>query len=444
MVSEAQMGVIQTPRSCDRCFSLKTQCDLAEVCGRCRRLGLECTNVRPVRPKGRPRKLERPNEAPTFSEPCLAPLADLISRSLDQVSTRHLGPAFAAALLEHITSTSHGHGFYAALLALAPPTSSAHVSSSQPPGILADPAASLTPTLVCSLLSVALDLRQQSLIIPDQQSTKLNKDSLRARSLARIPQVSSRYESSVSDALSLLFFSYTWCFSCEHMYVSVRWAALARVIITDAVKVPASRPYALQDLEQRITDLVLREPQLGSRPWRDAHDALEEFYIFFPTELLKYDDIKFQYQAESMIWMHGLYIILYAGRDFLTILMDPNALSDETLRHALGHSLLLGEVLPVVDRLGGGFEFVSPALLFFVLVSSAIQIATLGKYLPDLRNETTMTNTDFNVPPSSPTSSVPAKLVESSRMHLQIVSAIRSRSALCLDVGKLKRYLPRR
>ncbi|KAF4990714.1 hypothetical protein FDECE_14265 [Fusarium decemcellulare] len=491
MPPDAPTGAIQPSRSCDRCFSLKTQCDLAEVCGRCRRLGLECTNLRPVRPKGRPRKPDRPSEVPESPDPCLSPLADLIKGCLDQASTRRLGPALAEALIEHITSTSHGHGFYATLLRIDPLESSVRVSNNQSSGIVAGPEMSLTPTLVSSLLSVALDLLQQSPVLPDQQSTTLNQDLLLASSLARIPQVSSRHEPSVPDALSLLFFSYTWCFTCQHLDMSRRWATLARVIITDAIRHPVLGCHAFQGLSQRtfvgialqerilgllhynnsdpspyeqgtvssgmrlgkvqnvlvvrasrypgrlrfvielmvfrVADFVLQEPQSGSCAWRDAYDALEEFYIFFPPGLLKYDDVEFLYQAESMIWMHGLYIILYVGRDLLSILMDPDALSGETLRHALGHSLLLGEILPTVDRLGGEFEFISPALLLFVLVSSAIQIAVLGRYLFDLGNIDTTTNTDLDVALGSPTFSVPAKLVESSWRHLQIVSAIRSR-----------------
>lgn len=42
----------------------------------------------------------------------------------------------------------------------------------------------------------------------------------------------------------------------------------------------------------------------------DAYDDIEEFYILFPPQLLKFDDLSFLYQAEAMLWMHGLFIIL--------------------------------------------------------------------------------------------------------------------------------------
>lgn len=201
--------------------------------------------MRPIRPKGRPRKLENPNhpQAPDTGSPLFA---DLISCSLDQVSTQHLTPAVASTLLEHMASLTHGHGFYAALLSIPSLTGPFRDSRT-----LASPETALTPTLVCSLLAVALDLFQQSHLVVDHQSAKLNGESLRASSLAQIPHILSRYEASASDALSLLFLSYTWCFTREHMDVSVRWATLARVIITDAIKAPKSRPPALRDLEQR-------------------------------------------------------------------------------------------------------------------------------------------------------------------------------------------------
>lgn len=41
-----------------------------------------------------------------------------------------------------------------------------------------------------------------------------------------------------------------------------------------------------------------------------AYEELEDYYIRFPVNLLKFDDLEFPYQAEAMIWMHGLFIVL--------------------------------------------------------------------------------------------------------------------------------------
>ena len=48
-------GALRT-RACDRCASLKTQCDLKDRCARCERLGLVCEDLRHKAPRGRPRK----------------------------------------------------------------------------------------------------------------------------------------------------------------------------------------------------------------------------------------------------------------------------------------------------------------------------------------------------------------------------------------------------
>jgi hypothetical protein len=37
---------------------------------------------------------------------------------------------------------------------------------------------------------------------------------------------------------------------------------------------------------------------------------LEDFYVWFPSGLLEYSQLRFWYQAEIMIWMHGLFIVL--------------------------------------------------------------------------------------------------------------------------------------
>lgn len=39
-------------------------------------------------------------------------------------------------------------------------------------------------------------------------------------------------------------------------------------------------------------------------------DELEEYFLNFPTQLLAYSSLNFAYEAEAMVWFHGIYIVL--------------------------------------------------------------------------------------------------------------------------------------
>ncbi|KAM5342007.1 hypothetical protein ACJ41O_015038 [Fusarium nematophilum] len=293
----------------------------------------------------------------------------------------------------------------------------------------------LPHTLLHGLLSVALELRHLSLSSSVQQSAALNKDSLRASCLARMPQLSWRYQAEPSDALMLLLFSCTWCFTPHLIDVSVRWNNLARVIITDAIhsdihsagnnvraqermvlalllhgrqplpsrlnpgqfpgglSAAAEKPSPQTYLETltaltRAIDLVLQAPQRGSRAWREAYDGLENFYIAFPPSLLRFSDLKFLYQAEAMIWMHGLFI-----------------------------------VLPSLQRMDIYLESLSSATILFLLLSCAVHVAVLAGYasVPETGGMMLFVESDG--------SQVPEKLSNSTWVHLQVLSTIRERCA---------------
>ncbi|KAJ9418962.1 hypothetical protein FOXG_17213 [Fusarium oxysporum f. sp. lycopersici 4287] len=506
MPPDSSPETLQTPRSCDRCFSLKTQCDLAQVCGRCKRLGLECTNIRPVRPKGRPRKSERSSEPPQTVD-----LSTAIGRVLDQTLILQLDNDLASSLVEHIVSTHQAHGLYAAILTSPPslpvPTRGlASGPTSYPSKIPTELYSILTPSIIYSLLSIALDIQQPSSRLPSHPSSRINSNSLRTAALTHIPRVLSPYDPKVSDALSLLFLSHAWCFQSERIRDSVRWWTFAHVIIDDVIKTRVSLPFpcALQDLEQRaclgialqdsilsilhynravslqqkddgplfasiepprantkdaegsratgfsnlfgplirLANAVVQEPKPSSRTWRDIYDDIEEYYIVFPSELLRFNDLKFLYQAEAMTWMHGLFIILYIGRDPIDIILKPDLLEGETLRQVLGHSLLFGEILHSINRLGDDLSYLSPAVVFFLIISSAVQIAALGMYLNNPADESAMPGIAIEVSTTSSTQSVPQKLMDSSRAHLHLLSAISTQckrydSLLLVEIQKL-------
>ena len=116
--------------------------------------------------------------------------------------------------------------------------------------------------------------------------------------------------------------------------------------------------------QRRPLDLIIQEPEPATRLWMSAYEELEDFYIRFPVHLLKFDDLEFPYQAEAMVWMHGMFMMLCEPRacfvvchsdvanpptpdtkcDLLNILLDPKLVCSRIFSHVLGHSLLLGEV----------------------------------------------------------------------------------------------------
>ncbi|KAE8358635.1 hypothetical protein BDV27DRAFT_66015 [Aspergillus caelatus] len=468
-------------RSCDRCFIMKTQCDLAEVCGRCKRLGLECTNIRPVKSKGRPRKSQRPNQPQGDTQPPtrgrtperVSPYPpDMIIQAVLTGLNQHVDPLLAGPLLQHIRTLRPGHGLCAVMLA-------------EPHSAVDNGLDIHNPALYCSIISIVLELWQRRVHQPDEQSLQQKRDLIREEALSRIPHIFSRSEPSVSDALSLLLLSHTWCLTSQHIDAAAQWTALAHFIINNSIKGRDLLSYAPREVDKRVSfgctlqestlnllhysainhgeqkvatdhlyhifnvspvsecnsasasqrfpaeylalfipliricSLVLTEPPSGSRDWLNAYDDIEAFYIAFPISLLRFDNLRFLYQAEAMVWMHGLLIILYVGRDLLSILLRP--LDDDTLRHVLNHSLLIGEVLPSIERLADGFEDTSPALIFFLLLSCAVHIATLGRYALDQGRAVLFAASDE----SGTSASIPQKIITSSWMHLHIVSQIR-------------------
>jgi hypothetical protein len=134
----------------------------------------------------------------------------------------------------------------------------------------------------------------------------------------------------------------------------------------------------------------------------------------------------------------------------LTILLNPEILQGDTLQRALSHSLLLGEVLPSIERLAEGSGSISPALVFFLLLGPAVHIAVLGRYLPSSNPETmplSGTSTrGLHLPYIHPSNAypedIPERLATSSWMYLQLLSYIRENcprydSPLLADITQL-------
>ncbi|KAE8323146.1 hypothetical protein BDV39DRAFT_218046 [Aspergillus sergii] len=157
---------------------------------------------------------------------------------------------------------------------------------------------------------------------------------------------------------------------------------------------------------------VIEAPSFGSQAWTTIKNDLCCYFFRFPPALLRFDDLTYAYEAEAMIWMHGLFIILYGTRDLVDLIMNPVYHEADRFSYLLEHSLLLGDVLPTVLSLDPYLESLSPATVVFLLHSTAIHAIALRQFFSDNSNHALLEN------------GVPAKLVRSSDHHHNLLSAI--------------------
>ncbi|RMZ42463.1 hypothetical protein CA14_002785 [Aspergillus flavus] len=157
---------------------------------------------------------------------------------------------------------------------------------------------------------------------------------------------------------------------------------------------------------------VIEAPSFGSRAWTTIRNDLCNYFFRFPPALLRFEDLTYAYEAEAMIWMHGLFIILYGTRDLADLIMNPVYHEADRFSYLLEHSLLLGDVLPTVLSLDPYLESLSPATIIFLLQSTTIHAIALRQFFSDNSNHALLEN------------GVPAKLVRSSDHHHSLLSAI--------------------
>ncbi|KAH7127293.1 hypothetical protein EDB81DRAFT_140803 [Dactylonectria macrodidyma] len=108
--------------------------------------------------------------------------------------------------------------------------------------------------------------------------------------------------------------------------------------------------------------------------------SLEQYFLDFPSRLLRLRDLEHVYQAEAMVWLHGIYIISYVSRDMFDLMLSNSWASKPEFYSAYEHSLLLAEVIPTVLRLDLGAQTLSPATVFFVLLSSIVTAVALWQF----------------------------------------------------------------
>lgn len=113
---------------------------------------------------------------------------------------------------------------------------------------------------------------------------------------------------------------------------------------------------------------VIEAPLFGSRAWAAVRNDLCDYFFRFPPALLRFDDLTYVYEAEAMIWMHGLFIILCmyepmcnptggrlmhgldGTRDLVDLIMNPVYHKANRFSYLLEHSFLLGDVCSVVPE----------------------------------------------------------------------------------------------
>ncbi|KAL3487239.1 fungal-specific transcription factor domain-containing protein [Aspergillus germanicus] len=183
----------------------------------------------------------------------------------------------------------------------------------------------------------------------------------------------------------------------------------------------------------KVLDCVIENPVKHTESWRMAIEKAENVYFDFPPDLLLLDAIEFAYQAETMIWLHGAFIVLYGHLDILSLLFEPQFLHKEQFAKILDHSFLLSEVLPHLLRLNPPLTFLSPATVLFILLSSAVQSLALRQYFP------------FQSHSSHDGLTVPQRLFESSRLHLRALSTLSTQAGrwqheLIAEVHRLLSY----
>lgn len=123
---------------------------------------------------------------------------------------------------------------------------------------------------------------------------------------------------------------------------------------------------------QEVSKLT-RQPVAMSR----VRDSLELFYLEFPPTLLEFASLAHPYQAESMVWVHGIFILTFVRQDLLDILIDKSITLYPEFYSAVEHALLLSEVLPTLMALDPGGQRLCPATVVFILISSSITAAAL-------------------------------------------------------------------
>ncbi|KAF5228926.1 hypothetical protein FAUST_10725 [Fusarium austroamericanum] len=182
---------------------------------------------------------------------------------------------------------------------------------------------------------------------------------------------------------------------------------------------PMTPQGGLDDFLEMLFPLVKLIPTVCSSSRSKAsmlrvRDALELYYLSFPTSLLEYESLKYTYQAEAMVWFHGIFILTYIQQDIFSILCDARLQTTAEFYSALEHALLLGEILPTILAIDSKAQNLSSATVLFVLISSAVVSAACWLFHDRINDDDPRTLLD----------DAPNSLIRSAASHRKILEAI--------------------
>ncbi|KAJ6011276.1 hypothetical protein N7451_002688 [Penicillium sp. IBT 35674x] len=205
-----------------------------------------------------------------------------------------------------------------------------------------------------------------------------------------------------------------------------KWHSSNRSSDFEQIHMPGSHTFfALFQPFINIVRKVAQEPGIGSPPWREVERRLEEYFFHFPEGLLKFNNISHSFQFEAMIWLHGLFIVLYSTRDFVNLLKKTTFLEASRFNHLFEHSLLLGEVIPPLLSTNPHLESLTPTTIYLLCISSAIHCLALRQFI---------FQSDFaRISP-------PAKLITSTQAHIEILRALDGTYKRC-DLQVIREFL---
>lgn len=141
-------------------------------------------------------------------------------------------------------------------------------------------------------------------------------------------------------------------------------------------------------------------------------EALEDYFISFPTRLMEMDKVNLAWQLEAMIWFHGIYIYTAGCPDFLNILLLPRVLQDSSFANVADHAILLGDILPFLTGIDSAILRLSHLTVYFVALSAAVHVSMI-RGLHDN------------------TSSAPPLLIRSARAHEHVLRSICESNLTC-------------
>ncbi|CVK83939.1 uncharacterized protein FMAN_01185 [Fusarium mangiferae] len=371
--------------------------------------------------------------------------------SLDEAFALGFDIQTAQYILSQVFDQSGRLGIFAILSHLPPdmsPTSLLNQSEGQP------------RELALMLLAVGLQLNFVWLPIDVQYSLELLIDTLRIESLKLMPMLAWKSSDiNVSHTMSLLLASHTWCLQTGMAEIACRWNAIAGLIWHDLVRMgnldplqrnvlarvgkaielqnavlsmlhykPPTASAGFQSLPEDLQHEVLSPGWIGGasptnmptdffslfmplvqplqRVITSSHDSsaldeirdeLEAYFIRFPTTLLEYECLEHAYQAEAMIWFHGIFMLTCTwlnstgqvtnpfrliqekviDRDLFLLLTSGELTSTSEFISALDHSILLGEAIPTLMHLDSSCHTISAATVFLVLTSSVVTCLAL-------------------------------------------------------------------